>query len=636
VTARNATHQRTATPTAQAFDVPIDRAALRRIVEAISSVGSPAGHRATGTPEEHEVAGIVAAEMRAIGLADVGFEDVPVDGWRFRRAAVSVAEGPAFEASSLAGVDGTPPGGVTGELVFVGDGRRDRLDRLELEARIALLDWRSHTVGVSETGLELGRRGAAAIIATCQEGAAHFQGEGALGTSVGRWHGEAPPIVVLRMADGAELIARCRGGRPRATVTLEAENDREAAGRNVVGVLGPDLPGPPIVVGAHHDGWFFGAFDNASGVASVLAIARALLEREWSPERPVWFVTHTGEEYGRLDEDAQWCVGSWHQAAVAHPDWGETVPFFLEIEASGRPDLPLLVLGPPELRRFASRWCRLAGRAGMLPRRGWRFARPSTGTDQWPFQLAGVPGLAVFNWHTDFQHTDYHSTNDTVARLDFEHLENLCRLDAALLVDAERSGDRLLDFKARARDVDRATGTLPEHDRLAEAAAQYARAGSRRAFARLARSGFAVDTHSEAGYLYEQAARDADHLATALARISAGDRGGAARAASRVGFNGLGRWVSEDVQRRAERRYQSPRGSWPRASSPTRTPNLWRELAALRGERGAREFGPWVERSFERHLREMEAEVAKRSDRLASALSPPDRPHRDRPPRGAR
>jgi hypothetical protein len=636
VTAAKATHRRTAAPDALAFDVPIDRAALRRIVEAIASVGSPTGHRATGTPEEHEVAEIVAAEMRAIGLANVAFEDVPVDGWRFRRASVSVGDGPAIEASSLAGVEGTPPGGVAGDLVFVDDGRRDRLDRLDLQGRVALLDWRSHTVGVSETGLELGRRGAAAIVATCQDGAAHFQGAGALGTSVGRWHDGAPPVVVVRKADGAALIARCRGGGARATVVLEAENDREAAGRNVIGVLGPDRPGAPIVVGAHHDGWFFGAFDNASGVASVLAIARALLERDWRPGRPVWFVTHTGEEYGRLDEDAQWCVGSWHQAAVAHPEWGARVPFFLEIEASGRPDLPLLVLGPPELRRFASRWVRQAGRAGMLPPRGWRFARPSTGTDQWPFQLAGVPGLAVFNWHTDFQHTDYHTTNDTVARLDFEHLEALCRLDAALLVDAERSGDRLLDFKARARDVERAARSLPDHERLTAAAADYVRAGSRRAFARLARSGFALDTHGEAGYLYEQAARDADHLATALARISAGDRGGAARAASRVGFNHLQRWVSEDVQLRVEHRYRSPRGSWPRESSPTRTPNLWRELAALRGERRARPFGPWVERSLERHLRRTQAELARRRDRLASALSPTSRPHPDRPTRGAR
>jgi hypothetical protein len=633
VTARESRQTET---TAPGFELPIDRGMLRRVIKAIASVGSPDGHRASGTPEEREVTELVAAEMRGIGLANVAFEDVPVDGWSFHRSSVSVDDGATYSGSSLAGVPATPAGGVTGELVFVGDGRRDRLDRLDLTGRVVLLDWRSATVGVGETGLELGRRGATAIVATCLEGGAHFQGEGALGTSVGRWHTGAPAVVVVRMTDGADLVARCRAGRPRVTVVLEAENDRSAVGRNVVGVLAPDRPGPPIVVGAHHDGWFFGAFDNASGVASVLAIARALLEGGWSPRRPVWFVTHTAEEYGRLDADAPWCVGAWHQVAAAHRGWGSTVPFYLDIEASGRPDLPLLVLGPPELRRFASRSCRAAARAGMLPARGWRYANPSTGTHQWPFQLAGVPALSVFNWHTDFQRSDYHTTNDTIERLDFEHLANLCRLNAALLMDAEHSSERLLDYRARVRDVDRATRELPDHDRLVEAAARYARTGSRRSFTHLARSGFAVDARGETGYLPEQALRDVAHLGTALQRISAGDRGGAARAASRVGLNGLSRFVSRDVQVRSERRYQSPRASWPKKTNPTRSPNLWRELAALRGERGARPFGPWVERSLERHLRRMNAELARRSDRLVSALSPPSSPQSDRPPRGAR
>jgi hypothetical protein len=633
VTARDSRQRGAATP---AFELPIDRGLLRRVIESISSVGTADGHRASGTPEEREVTEIVAAEMRAIGLADVAFEPVPVDAWWFRRASVTVAGGAPCLASSLAGVQATAPAGVTGELVFVADGRRDRLDRVDLSGRIALVDWRSASVGASEIGLELGRRGAIAIVMTCLEGGARFQGQGALGTSVGSWHAGAPPVVIVRMADGEDMVARCRAGLPQVTVVLAVENDRGGVGRNVVGVLGPDRPGPPIVVGAHHDGWFFGAFDNASGVASVLAIARALGEAGWSPRRPVWFVTHTAEEYGRSDADAPWCVGAWHQVTVTHRRWGSTVPFYLDIEASGRPDLPLLVLGPPELRRFASRWCRAADRAGMLPPRGWRFANPSTGTHQWPFQLAGVPGLSVFNWHTDFQRSDYHTTNDTIERLDFEHLANLCRLNAALIVDAERSSGRLLDYRARVRDVGRATRDLPQRDRLAEAAAGYERNGSRRAFARLARSGFGVGGHGETGYLHEQASRDVSHLATALERISAGDLGAAARAASRVGLNSVSRFASRDVQLRTERRYQAPRDSWPSRSHPTRSPNLWRELAALRGERGARPYGPWVDRSLERHLRRMNAEVARRTDRLASALSPPPRPQSVRPPRGAR
>jgi Peptidase family M28/PA domain len=611
-------------PAAQSVgvDIAVDVAMLRRVVETISSVGShPTGFRATGTPEEHAVTEFVAAEMRAIGLSSVGFEDVPVDGWRFRGASVSVEGGSRFECASLAGVPATRPSGVTGELVFVGDGRRDRLDRLDVSGKVVLVDWRRASVWISEIGLELGMRGAAAIIVACLDGAERFQGPDALGTSVGRWHSAAPPMVTIRKTDALELVERCRAGAPRVTVVMDAEIDRSARGRNVVGVFSPEKRGAPIVVGAHHDGWFYGAFDNASGVASMLTIAKGLVEADWRPSRPIWFVSHTAEEYGRLDDDAPWCVGAWHQVAVAHREWGSTVPFYLDIEASGRPEFPLLVLGPVELRRFATRWCREAERAGSLPR-GWLFANPSTGTHQWPFQLRGVPGLSVFNWHTDFQRTDYHTTNDTMDRLDFGHLSGLSRLHAALLVAADESADDLLDYRARARDVKRATRLLPDHERLALAAEGYAGNGSRRSFARLARLGFAVDSHGETGYVYEQAARDVHHLDVALEKIEAGDLRAAARAASRVGANNLQRWVSEEVQTKTEQGRYTTRGSWPEKSHLTKSPHLWREIAALRSESGARTFGPWVQRSLERHRRRMDAEVGRRAARLAAALSP--------------
>jgi hypothetical protein len=88
-----------------------------------------------------------------------------------------------------------------------------------------------------------------------------------------------------------------------------------------------------------------------------------------------------------------------------------------------------------------------------------------------------------------------------------------------------------------------------------------------------------------------------------------------------VGANKLQRWVSHDVQTTTEQRRYTTRGSWSQKSHLTRSPNLWREIAALRAERGARPFGPWVRRSLERQRQRMDAEVGRRAARLASALS---------------
>src|SRR5438552_13895021 len=92
----------------QPFAAPIDAAMLKRLVRAISSVGSHRlGFRAAGTPEEHAVAELVAAEMEAIGLAGVGFEQVPVDAWRFRDASVVLRGGRRFAGCSMSGVPPT-------------------------------------------------------------------------------------------------------------------------------------------------------------------------------------------------------------------------------------------------------------------------------------------------------------------------------------------------------------------------------------------------------------------------------------------------------------------------------------------------------------------------------------------------
>jgi hypothetical protein len=63
------------------------------------------------------------------------------------------------------------------------------------------------------------------------------------------------------------------------------------------------------------------------------------------------------------------------------------------------------------------------------------------------------------------------------------------------------------------------------------------------------------------------------------------------------------------------------KASWGGASHPTASPDLWPELAALRGERGAREPGPWLEQSLERHLAASRTDLAQRLSAMGAALA---------------
>ena len=611
-------------PTAGENHITIDEDILVRVVRDLASIGScEEGFRVTGTPEDRRAAEYIAGELAGVGLQDVGIEEVPVDAWRFHHASVTLADGTQWECASLGSFPPTPKDGVTGEVVVVGDGRRRSLDGLDLAGKVALLDWREIPVSICDVVLELGLRGVVAVILCSLDGGARFQGQDALGSSVSSWHEGSPPLVTMRKRHAYELLDRGRSGDQMVTVRAEIEITRDAPGCNVISVFpGERNDLAPIVVAAHHDAWFSGAWDNATGVAAVIAIADALQRGGWKPRRPVVFGSHTAEEYGRIGEPDPWCYGSWARVTQTHPQWGGSVPLFLNIEASGHPGLPALVEAPPELRKFATRFFRKAKRDGVLPLGWWYSGDPVTGTDAWPFQLMGVPSMSVYNWHKSIVHTDYHTTNDVPSLVDYAYLADLTRMYLDILVEAERSIDSLLDHGARRAHVARLGGD----ERLTRAAEAYAEDGSRKAFTRLARGGIAVDADGNTGYLHLQAARDATQLAAALEALGAGDRKAAARAALKVGANSAYSHLSREAFAISRKRSLSSEGSWAEGSHRTEWPDLWEEIAALRGDPGARTSGPWVARSLERHLaratRERDRRIARLETLLAGRNSP--------------
>ena len=604
---------------------PFDTAYLRSIVEHLASIGSsPLGFRATGTPEDRAVADFVAGEMREIGLSNVGLEPVSVDGWRLCEASVSVTGGAAYRCAAMGGAPPTEADGVLAPLVDVGTGGRRKLDRLDVAGRIALMDWRSISSPVSEIGLELGLRGVLGIALNCPEGGPFYQSERALGSFSSHWHAGAPPFVMMSKEDAAELRRDLRTRPLEVRLALHADLARDALGYNVTGYLAGHTSGPPIVVGAHHDGWFQAAFDNATGVAATLALAKALVATGTRPRHSICFTSRTAEEYGLTDSAYNWCTGAWGQVHTTHPDWGAGSPFHLCVEASGHPALRLLLEAPVELAGWARRMARTGAANGWLTS-GWRVSgAPVTGTELWPFLISGVPGVSAYTWERSFMRTDYHTQFDTPAIVDFDHLERLCRFYVFMLLSADADPDGILDYAARARDLSRTAASLgASGEDLAAAAAAHADVGGRRAFTAIGRGLHAIDAHGSTAYPHTQAARDIERLEAALTALARGDRREATRQLARVGDNAFARTLSREAFgiQRERRRASHPRAAWGAHSHPTLSPNLWQELASLRGEPGVRAPGPWLERSLRRHLERSRSDLARRLASMGRALA---------------
>jgi len=105
------------------------------------------------------------------------------------------------------------------------------------------------------------------------------------------------PMVWISGSDAQQLIELLENGQVEVELRLTARAESRVS-RNVVACL-PGESDEIIVVNAHHDSMLTpGAVDDASGVAVVLEIARALFTE--SLQRTVLFTTFSGEELGLL------------------------------------------------------------------------------------------------------------------------------------------------------------------------------------------------------------------------------------------------------------------------------------------------------------------------------------------------
>jgi Zn-dependent M28 family amino/carboxypeptidase len=172
---------------------------------------------------------------------------------------------------------------------------------------------------------------------------------------------------------------------------------RDLMSANVIGRIegsDPHLAREAVVISAHLDAHGVngsgairnGAIDNASGIAELLAVARALTAQPRPPRRTVILLATTGEELGLLGAEG----------FTAHPLWPiDQIVANLNIDQTGMlwPIVDVVADGA-ERSSLAGPAARAAAALGLVvspdpvPEQGF-FLR----SDQAPFARAGVPAL---------------------------------------------------------------------------------------------------------------------------------------------------------------------------------------------------------------------------------------------------
>jgi Zn-dependent M28 family amino/carboxypeptidase len=205
-------------------------------------------------------------------------------------------------------------------------------------------------------------------------------------------------------------------------------------GYNVIGIIpgsDPALRNEVVAFAAHYDhlgistpvsgdSIYNGADDDASGVTTVLEIARALAKGP-APRRTIIFMATTGEEQGILG--TQWYV--------AHPVFPlSQMVAEMEVEMAGRPDS--LAGGPGKLwmtgydRSTMGEMLKAAGIPIVAdPYPKFRFFERS---DNIVFARKGIPAHTLSSYNL---HEDYHKPSDDVSAINFPHLTAISRAAAS-------------------------------------------------------------------------------------------------------------------------------------------------------------------------------------------------------------
>lgn len=234
------------------------------------------GGRLAGSGEEARAMQWALGRLREIG-PHVAHLQVPYDGWRCKQASLTLLATPeiSLACQPLLRSASTPPQGLVGEVLDLGQGRAEDFDAAgeRVRGRIVLV---SHEYPFSPQHMHRRRKYDLAVA----RGAIGFlianplPGKGLLSGSSGRPRGGAGiPAAYVDF----EAAQRMRAAPARVRLVIDGEELPDAAAD--VGIL--DVPGGSperIVISAHIDGHHLGrsALDNATGVVTALAAARAL------------------------------------------------------------------------------------------------------------------------------------------------------------------------------------------------------------------------------------------------------------------------------------------------------------------------------------------------------------------------
>ena len=385
-----------------------DSGAYRRLAELTDRFGP----RFSGTDNLERALDWILGQMTRDGLEGVRGEPVMIPRWVRGTESAQLVEprSRTLPMLGLGGSVGTPPGGITAEVMVVGSWDELLRRGTEAKGKIVLFDVPFTDYGTtvqyrSRGAIAAARAGAvAALLRSVTPHSLQSPHTGAM-----NYAPDTPqiPFAAITVED-AQMIRRMidRGQRVVVRLAMSAQTLPDVASRNVMAELrGSALPNEVVVLGGHIDSWDVGqgAMDDGGGTVVAWEAVNLLRRLGLRPRRTVRVVLWNNEENGGRGGDG------YRDAHAA-----EIERHVLAIESDGGVFKPLgFGFGGSD-----AAYAVVADVGALLRRIGAdAITRPGGGADIGPLMREGVPGMGLevegekYFWY-------HHTDADTMDKLD--------------------------------------------------------------------------------------------------------------------------------------------------------------------------------------------------------------------------
>lgn len=645
---------------AEGAQTPEDVAFAMQVTQTIADLGDnpDIGNRSSGSAAERQAAEFIEKTMKEIGLQNVTVDSFTADTWSFNRGRVYYTDAQGQQQHLVLGGFATQLKADMQEvsLVYAGRGTAQDYEGLDVKGKVVLIDInQAEDWWISVPAYEAYTRGALCVLACNVDGYAYYDKDTIGSQDICGPEYAAAFSLSQNSAGILKALIQENGGEAQVILDVESIVEKDGSSQNVWGEI-PGETDEVIYYFAHYDGYYHSYFDDASGVGTMLAIAKNMVESGLKPDKTIRFVAHGAEEWGKADTEYDWSKGAYAQITEVHPEWAETAFAILNIDGMNpvKGHTAYSVAATYELKDFTEQVALPLYADGAYD---FQVNAPTNcWTEDFSYVRAGVPSIVASyeEPRSLYRGSAYHSSMDNVVLgVDEAAWARNIQLFTAFALELDKLAARPVDFEDRFEAMAESYQGQADIEGIRAAARQlkeaidqlnadYAaalEAGDDQAAQTLRDKGIALDQETHLIFKDAVAATAAfdwedntvfpyevtsGNIAALEGAIDALEQGDAALALDEYLYNVDYNWYAYDFSQETytyllDKMYNKAEGTWGEGMIRRPGEDLWEEIHSLKDkiEAGQTDFAAEIE-ALEQALERQQGYAAELDEQMVS------------------